>query len=161
MLKNELLYFFEKIVTPTVQEFRDDPLNIRRGLLASIVLYHVVDYYVIFKNTFNSGGTELKRTEVTKELISVNPGFQHIQDVANASKHNILTLGKPLTTNSNQIARNGDGLFNAPLGEGFFLNQIEIIITLDDGVIVPLLNQVNETMVMWEAKMSTTFTEQS
>ena len=37
--------FFTSIVRPTVDEFLVDTGDLRRGLLAAIVLYHTADYW--------------------------------------------------------------------------------------------------------------------
>lgn len=145
--------FFRSTVKPTVDEFLTNPLDIRRGRLAAIVLYHMADYWTEERHTGKHG--ELQKLH--KELIGKCPGFQLIRDVADASKHAKLSEQKALPrslSSSGQITAS-EGCFTAPFGTGVFAEAAEIIAELDDGTKRSLIESVRSVLSMWESMLTT------
>ncbi len=133
------------MVVPTINEFIETPYSLRRGLLAAIVLNHVVDHIA------QQGFLSEKRPKmderidyVRKRLLQQCPEFQLIHDVANVTKHAKLAIStksnstqRELTDSKNVIAT--AGFFQAPFGEGVFLEASEVVVTLQDGTSRALL----------------------
>ena len=149
--------FFVSTVKPTVNEFLNDERNIRRGRLASIVLYHMADYWNLEccastdRAVINSSLDKLR-----VELISRCPDFSVIRDVADASKHAKLFDSKKLPrelSSSEQITRPPGG-FETPFGTAVFNEASIVMITLDNGTVRPLLGAVQSVLSMWENMLS-------
>jgi hypothetical protein len=136
--------FFTSIVEPTVDEFLHAEEDIRLGFLATIVLYHMFDYW--YRDN---------AAETLNDMISKCPDFAVIRDVADASKHSLLTkpsrkIRRQLSS-SEQIAR-PPGLFEAPFGIGRFDEATHVIeVTLDDGTIRLLSDVIRSVFSMWKA----------
>jgi hypothetical protein len=136
--------FFTSIVKPTVGEFLHAEEDIRRGYLATIVLYHVFDYWTL-------GKSEDSKRSIRDDLMKKYPDFAIIRDVCDASKHATLTRSSSQLSSSEQIAR-PPRLFEAPFGVGRFDEATHIIeITLDDGTILSLSALIRSCLSMWEA----------
>src|SRR3546814_9547908 len=85
--------FLHLLVEPTVREFMNSPHDIRRGLLAALVLNHLTDHFAME----NCDSTD--RTVMTVHLDRVRndmrascPDFQFIQEVDDATKHAKLSV---------------------------------------------------------------------
>lgn len=138
--------FFHGTVRPTVQEFFQEHLSLRRGRLAAIVLFHMADYWALEK--------DIELWTVHKSLIEECPDFAILRDVANASKHDVLTKGKESerkVTSSKQV-QGTPGIFDAPFGHAMFSEAALIMITLNDGTKRPLIGVVRSSLEMWSRK---------
>src|SRR5579871_1382923 len=83
--------FFHSTVKPTVEEFLTQKIDIRRGRLAAIVLYHMADYW------FEENKSSYARlSDLHKILISECSDFLLIRDIADASKHAELKAQKEI-----------------------------------------------------------------
>ncbi|CCG41830.1 hypothetical protein [Magnetospirillum molischianum] len=149
--------FFRSTVKPTVEEFLSDPLNLRRGRLAAIVLYHMADYWVAKRN---EGGDKKDNKncleKLHKQLIAECQEFNIIRDIADASKHaRLYTQGKipRIISSSEQITRR-PGLFHAPFGVGVFNQASWVMVKMDDGSSRPLLDAIEAVMKMWEEMLN-------
>jgi len=78
---NAQMYFVD-IVLPTYKEFERDRLNRRRAQLASLVLYHLLDY--VNADTGGKKGDLGLLLEATRKRCSA---FQGIEAIANGTKH--------------------------------------------------------------------------
>jgi hypothetical protein len=142
--------FFASIVKPTVDEFYRDSLNIRRGFLAAIVLYHMADYW----NQQQDNPTDESLKTLRKSLIQRCPDFGIIGDVANAAKHDRLTRGQRQLSSSEQVNRTEGALIgSSPLGTALLGEASFVMFTLDDGTSRPLIGAVRSVLLMWEAML--------
>ncbi|KLN97324.1 hypothetical protein [Moellerella wisconsensis] len=124
MIKNKerAIKYYIEIVKPTIDEFMNDKCSIRKGMLASITMHHIIDY--------------LNDKEFDKK-INIDDGEHNtlniIKDICNAAKHHELTRGKPSIKSSDQIIQdNVPGLFSAPFGTGGFLEASYVFVKLND-----------------------------
>ena len=143
--------FFNLIVKPTTEEFLNDIGNIRRGQLASIVLYHMADYWC---DEMNRSSQRFKKnlSEIHPMLISQCPEFGYIRDIADATKHVELHQQKKIPRKlslSDQITQ-PPGLFNAPFGSGGFNEASIVEFALDDGTKLQLDAAVRSVLSFWD-----------
>jgi len=64
--------YLDEIVAPTIAEFENDPLSVRRALLACIVTFHTIDYL---------GRQSLQKCRRESQ------DFTFVEKIANAAKH--------------------------------------------------------------------------
>jgi len=147
--------FFSSTVKPTVDEFLGDVLDIRRGRLAAIVLYHMADYWLL------DGATYDTRQEYTEALTSLHDSlkneceeFSIIRDIADATKHASLFVPKdknrPRKLSSAEQVTRPAGMFGAPFGEAVFSEASTVMIKLDAGTSQPLAKAIGSVLTMWE-----------
>lgn len=151
--------FLTLMVEPTVSEFINTPHDIRRGLLAAMLLNHLTDH-VAMENCHTTDrklmSDEVDR--VRKTMHASCPEFQFIQDVADATKHAKLSISKNPNVpardilNSEQLSST-PGLFNAPFGEGVFLEGVIVYATLNDGSSKPLLPAIEAVLKVWCSRL--------
>jgi len=82
--------FFARIVVPTVEEFSKDPGDVRRGVLACIVLQSMADHYVAHRLVDPGMTRAQKRRKIEKfneSLREKDKAFAKVIDVANGTKH--------------------------------------------------------------------------
>ncbi len=146
--------FFISTVRPTVIDFHNSPLEIRKARLASIVLCHMIDHWAL-KNTKSREKKELEDlVRVFKIEARKIPGYSLIIDVADASKHAKLFLPKNnerLFYDSENIT-NTSGFFEEPFGEGYFAEACVIYALLEDGTEKALLEPCLSILGYWERK---------
>ncbi len=143
--------FFAATARPTADEFLSDTGNIRRGRLASIVLYHVADYW-----DQENSPSQKSLSRLHQSLIKICPDFAIVRDVADASKHAQLKQSNQSQVprgllSSDQVA-SSPGLLEAPFGVEGFAEASEIVVTLNGGTTRPLVTAVRAVLSMWEAK---------
>lgn len=151
--------FFSLMVEPTVAEFIQFPFDIRRGLLAAMVLNHMVDHIAL------EGCTSTDRLHMnillktTRDSMLKNcPEFQFVQDVADATKHSKLFVSKKVgsaprgVSSSSQISST-PGLFQAPFGEGVFAEAVVVFANMKDGSSKPLLPAVQTVLAAWKGEL--------
>jgi len=144
--------FFRSTVKPTVDEFFANPLDVRRGRLAAIVLYHMADYWDFEVNH----GENVKDNDSLKRLYiqfsQQCPDFLVIRDVADASKHRRLRqqMDVPRKLTSAAQVKRITGTFNAPFNTACFNKASVVEYELDDGTKRPLLGAVRSVLWMWE-----------
>lgn len=128
-----MLNFFDNIVIPTVKEFLspDGFIDIRKAMLACIVLCHTYDYMTSIQD---------------KRILDKNKHFNIIRDSCNASKHCRLTRNKNRNIDSIQQvayrAHEDYGLFDAPFGYGYF-NTEGIYVKTNEGELVSVADVVS------------------
>lgn len=82
--------FFVRIVVPTVEEFARNPGDVRRGVLACIVLQSMADHYVANRLVDPGMSKAQKRRRLEKfneDLREKDKAFAKVGDVANGTKH--------------------------------------------------------------------------
>lgn len=72
--------YFEEIVIPTINDFEQEPTSVRRAFLASVALFHTVDYLAAQSGFPNKGN-------LRKQLRAESPDFAIVDRVAHAFKH--------------------------------------------------------------------------
>jgi len=142
--------FFHETAKPTAEEFLENMLNVRRGRLAAIVLYHVADYW--FEDNRD---VYADVAAVHLEVIGLCPEFQTIRDVADATKHAELRPQTkiPRTLSASKQAYLSEGLFTAPFGHGVFAEALEIVVELDDRSQRSLAIAVNAVLDFWQGRV--------
>lgn len=131
--------FFTLIVEPTVSEFAEHPQDLRRGLLATIILNHMVDHLAQDGQLATDRRTMDDRVRAKrKEILGDCPEFQLVWDVADATKHAKLSAKHRSVSSSDQFA-SSPGIFNAPFGQGVFAEAAIVFVTLENGVETPLM----------------------
>ncbi|MCE1243998.1 hypothetical protein [Oryzomicrobium sp.] len=146
--------FFRLVVEPTVAEFCKFPLDLRRGMLAAIVLNHIADYMAQEGKPADTRQVMNHRLKgVRDDMQSVCDEIKFIRDVADVSKHAKLTkvLVRDVSTVDNLSMT--PGLFSAPFGEGVFAEAAQIIVILDDGTEKPLLPAVIAAYEAWQSRL--------
>ena len=109
--------FFELIVEPTVTEFIQSPYDLRRGLLAAMVLSHVADH--IAQEGFpatNRKTMDRRVDDCRNKMLAICLDFQLIHDVCDATKHAKLYISekKVRSVPSSEKVTASPGLFQAP-----------------------------------------------
>jgi hypothetical protein len=138
--------FFERMVKPTVVEFLEEPTDIRRGLLAAILLNQMADYWAV--------EAQVKPNEVRRQLAAQCPEIFLIWDIADASKHARLTQGLPrAVTQPSQVMR-PPGLFEAPFGTGVFGEAAIVFVKPHEGPERELEPVVRVVLALWEERLS-------
>ncbi|VFU09172.1 hypothetical protein [Methylocella tundrae] len=74
-------------------------------------------------------------------------------DIANASKHDRLTIGTDRKLSSSDQITRIPGIFGAPFNTAMFNEASIVIVTHDDGTEQPLAGIVRSVLEMWEAKI--------
>ena len=74
--------YFNDMVVPTYKEFERDRLNRRRALLASLVLYHLLDYV-----NADTAGTKGSLGALKKKTRERCAAFRAVEAIASGTKH--------------------------------------------------------------------------
>jgi len=136
--------YFSLMVEPTVREFINSPHELRRGLLAALVLNHMVDHLAQENEPASDRNTMNERVKAKREeILSSCHEFQFIWDIADSIKHAKLTTKNPREVSSSSQITSSPGLFQAPFEEGVFAEAVEIYAVVGNGVEKPLLSAVN------------------
>lgn len=139
------------IVAPTVAEFLSDTKDLRRGMLAAMVLFHMADCVAAAGRDAAEASKALKQLHL--ELAAQCPDFSLLRDVANAAKHVTLHARNGRQVHHvNQVSRR-PGFFDAPMGFGYFAEAICVEVKLDDGTTRTLEEVVRSVSRMWEARL--------
>ncbi|MDX8129418.1 hypothetical protein QLH52_19110 [Methylomonas sp. OY6] len=145
--------YFNLMVVPTVQEFKNSSYDLRLGLLSTLVLNHIVDHLAqenqlaTDRNTMDAR-VKSKREEILKEC----QDFQFIWDVADATKHAKLRVSDREVSSSSQLS-GSSGLFQAPFGEGVFAEAAVVFAILENGTEKPLLPAVISVFEFLKSKI--------
>ena len=146
--------FFKTFVEPTVTEFFEHPLDVRRGRIAAIVLYHMTDHYAL-EGYLGQDHKEIDNRilKARSNIISCCQDFKLIRDVADATKHAQLSTAIliPRETSSYDQVDVTPGLFQAPFGYGYFAEACEVLVTLDNGSVKSLLPAVRAVVNYWKS----------
>ncbi len=152
--------FFNETVKPTVDEYLNEPGNIRRGRLAAIVLYHLEDYWLV--DTQQKIHVELCKNTLIQSDAS-HSSADIIRDLANASKHAKLTHRhgneKRQLTNANQIIQRRIGAMGTvpfgmlALGESC---PVDVSVVLDNHQAFSLLYVIRQVMDAWHKLLKIT-----
>jgi len=151
--------FLQLVVEPTVREFIDAPHDIRRGLLAALVLNHLTDH-VAMENCHSTDRKvmDVDLNKIRNKMREACQDFQFIQDVADATKHAKLSVSKkpdaPVRdVRSFEQLSSTPGLFDAPFGEGVFAEGVVVFATLPDGSTKPLLPAIKSILNAWNSTL--------
>lgn len=151
--------FLQLVVEPTVREFMDAPHEIRRGLLAALVLNHLTDH-VAMENCLSTDRKvmDIDLNNVKNKMRATCDDFQFIQDVADATKHAKLSVSKKIDVpvrdvRSFEQLSSTPGFFDAPFGEGAFAEDVVVFATLADGSTKPLLPAINSVLNTWHSML--------
>ncbi len=132
--------YFGLMVEPTVREFINNPHELRRGLLAALVLNHMIDHLAQENELAADRNTMNDRLKAKRaEILSTCPEFQFIWDIADSIKHAKLTTKNPREVSSSSQLTGSLGIFQAPFGEGLFAEAVEIYALDKNGLEKPLL----------------------
>lgn len=147
--KERATKYYIEIVKPTVDEFMNDKCSIRKGMLASITMNHIIDY--LYDDSSKSDGFRVSSSECD--------ALNTIKDVCNASKHCELTRGTPSIKSSEQITQDDvQSLFFAPFGTGGFLEASYVFVKLNDEIngdkFKCLPNLIKEAEDYWDKRLS-------
>lgn len=135
--------YFSLMVEPTVREFINSPHELRRGLLAALVLNHMVDHLAQENEPAADRKTMNERVKAKRhEILSACHEFQFIWDIADSIKHAKLTAKNSREVSSSSQLTGSAGFFQAPFGEGVFSEAVEIFAIVDNGAEKPLLPAV-------------------
>lgn len=142
--KADLRDYFLYTVEPTLNEYLQSPLDIRKGRLAAIVLHHTDDY--IF-NTFVKDQSDSVNSFRKKHLNEALNSRYHslVRDVCDASKHKILTKRLNTEINDQNQVQQTPGLFDAPFGFGVFAESAAVEIHANSGDVILLTEALTET----------------
>lgn len=92
--------YFRLIVQPTVDEFLRDTKDVRHGVLAAMVLYHMADYAAMDDyDGRDRKKMEQQRTALCANLVERCADFALLGDIANAAKHRRLSQSKNSSRN--------------------------------------------------------------
>lgn len=126
--------YFSLMVEPTVIEFLDAPQNLRRGLLAVLVLNHMVDHLAQENEAAEDRKTMNKRVKAKRrEILNKCHEFQFIWDIADSIKHAKLTARNSREVSTSAQLTGSPGLFQAPFGEGVFFEAVKLFAVLENG----------------------------
>lgn len=147
--KERATKYYIEIVKPTVDEFMNDKCSIRKGMLASITMHHIIDY--LYDKKPNHSYSDISPAE--------RDALNTIKDVCNASKHCELTRGNPSIKSSEQITQDDvQSLFFAPFGTGGFLEASYVFVKLNDEIngdkFKCLPNLIKEAVHYWDKRLS-------
>lgn len=152
--------FLTLMVEPTVNDFINSPHDIRRGLLAALVLNHLTDH-VAMENCHSTDRSQMNSAldRVREDMHASCSDFKFIQDVADATKHAKLSVPKNPNIPVRELLKSEQlsstpGLFDAPFGEGVFLESVIVYATLNDGSTKPLLPAIESVLNTWKSKLS-------
>ncbi len=151
--------FLELIVEPTVAEFIQSPYDLRRGLLAAMVLSHVADH--VAQEGFPAMDRKTMDQRVItyrNRMLAICPDFQLIQDVGDATKHAKLAISreKVRSVPASEKVTASPGLFQAPLNHGAFAEACGVTVELLDGTKKPLLPAVLAVLHAWTSLLRET-----
>lgn len=141
--QKDTLYYFDNIVIPSVDDYFADVLDERKAFIASILLFHTIDYL--------NNDPKIKDSHVygqIKEYIKRdNPNDVYaldlVRDVCNCAKHCHLKkkVNDRIVDDVNSInyrEHDGFGLFNAPFSSSTFNNSGVYVRTKNEVKLVPL-----------------------
>lgn len=142
--------YFSLMVEPTVIEFLDAPQNLRRGLLAVLVLNHMVDHLAQENEAAADRKTMNERVKAKRrEILNECHEFQFIWDIADSIKHAKLTARNSREVLTSAQLTGSPGLFQAPFGEGVFFEAVELFAVLENGeekLLLPAITIVFEKL---------------
>ncbi len=142
--------YFSLMVEPTVIEFLDAPQNLRRGLLAVLVLNHMVDHLAQENEAAADRKTMNERVNAKRrEILNECHEFQFIWDIADSIKHAKLTARNSREVLTSAQLTGSPGLFQAPFGEGVFFEAVELFAVLENGeekLLLPAITIVFEKL---------------
>ncbi|MDQ7975904.1 hypothetical protein QYH69_01410 [Paraburkholderia sp. SARCC-3016] len=144
-------------VKPTVDEYLADVSNVRRGRLATIVLYHMTDHAALEGYEGRDRQEMQARVDrLRQELVSACPDFALVHDIADASKHAVLSVPKKSPrqiSTSGQIQRIAGAYMGAAYVTAPYNTGSAVTVTFDSGHTRPLSGIVRQVLMMWEAKL--------
>ena len=146
--------YFENFVRPTVDEYLSETgrYNIRRAKLAAIVLEHMIDYYYLeFSNLKPTSKKEEKETKnrIRKKIEQQCPSYSVVRSVADVTKHRLLSRKDKNIKDVSQVTC-PPGLFQAPFGQSYFAEAIQVCILSDTGEKVSVEKPIKELLNFWE-----------
>ena len=110
MDKKEYIFdYYLNTVQPTVQDFVNNKHDLRKGRLASIVLDHMRDYWVIYLDVNKERNIVGKIFQ--EQIYDLCPDAELIRDVCNVTKHGILKVPKHIQSTEQIKAEQNEGLF--------------------------------------------------
>ncbi len=147
--------YFSLMVEPTVNEFISAPHDLRRGLLAALVLNHMVDHLAQENELATDRSKMNERVKAKRDdILSACNEFQFIWDIADSIKHAKLSTRNTREVSSSSQITGSAGLFQAPFGEGVFSEAVEIYAVVGNGLEKPLLPAVKVVFETLRSKMS-------
>ena len=145
--------YVSQVVAPTLEEFRQHRTDLRRGMLASMAVLHVVDFVMQNRVATREAGDDAVRL-FKRRLEGSHAGFYTVNKFALASKHGALVRHPGFDTDQHQIRQNA-----ALFVMGFPVILPELVV-LDGGTQVDLLQAIDETMALYRNEFPEAFAAQ-
>lgn len=130
---NDARNFFDKHVTPTLNDWRKSPSDERLAMHLASNLNNIIDYYWAAVSVNDQSKVFHKKTlkEFRAELSKTNLNIGFIRDIADAHKHLKLNRSDRNLTNASQTTSQYMGYGNA-YGIAYGGGEM-LVITLDNG----------------------------
>lgn len=148
--------YVSQIVEPTLEDFRRHRADLRRGMLASMAVLHVVDF--VMQNCEATPEAGDKAVAAFKKRIEgTHPGFDTVNKFALASKHGALRRDPGFDTDRHRITSPAFfGRFQ--FGRSFLGDTTGgLVVTLGEGRNVNLLRALDATMDLYRAEFPEAF----
>jgi hypothetical protein len=153
--RNRAHDFFDTHVLPTVNEWRNAPLDLRLAMQAAAALNQMADHYWYGYSSENRAQV-FNQTAVgdfRRELAARSPNFGLIRDVAEAHKHVKLNRKDRLLTSAGQTTVDKLGYGEAEYGVAEWGGSSEVVIELDGGKRRHFSAALEDVVKMWESML--------
>ena len=141
------------IVEPTLEEFRQNVDDLRRGMLASMAVLHVVDFVMQNREATPKAGDDAVAA-FKKRMAGVQWGFDTVNLFALASKHGALRNPQGFDIGKHMVA--APAFADVMVIDGSFLGDEigGITVEVEPTVYVNLLEALDATMALYRAEFS-------
>lgn len=148
--------YVSQIAEPTLEEFRQHRADLRRGMLASMAVLHVVDFVMQNREATSQAGNDAIDA-FKKRLAGTHIGFDTVNRFALASKHGALKRDPGFDTDKHMVAYPAfAGVMRA--GQSFLGDTVGgITVNIGDGAHVNLLKALEATMALYRAEFPEAF----
>jgi hypothetical protein len=151
-------HFFRSMAVPSVEEFRAKQCSRRLACLAAIIVVHVADQIVSAELSVSTQDVMDAQSKLTNALASKSEYFAICRDISNSTKHGRGKKVRPHLQNYWEVQQDRPGLFQAPIGQGYFAEQIKQIVQTSSGLrpVIDILDGALELLQQELALRSTT-----
>ena len=144
--------YVSQVVEPTIEEFRQHRTDLRRGMLASMAVLHVVDFVMQNREATPEAGDKAVGA-FKRRIEGSHVVFDTVNRFALASKHGALVRHPDFDTDRHRLQTIGGPLF----AFGFLGAQSELVVSLDDGTTINLLQALDGTMTLYRSEFPEAF----
>ena len=143
VIQKSTLYYFDNIVIPSIEDYLKDVLNVRKAFIASILLYHTIDYLKYDAKKKDSSIYDQVKELIKKDNPNDDKSFALVRDVCNCAKHCHLVkqVNDRIVDDVNSIKprdHGGSSLFNASFSSSTFNNSGIYVRTRKELSLLPL-----------------------